>query len=166
MLAFPPLHLVSVLGMADLVAPLCEMGAITNAWNREGEAPLHLLAMHTQSYDSKVEATLRALSAHGANPNTLNSAGDTAAQIARLRGLDDLASLPDDPALQTVPSYVRDARALGIRDICLLYDKADGFVFCISYPDEGFLVGGDYNGMFPCRAHAHWVLRAFQQNRL
>ncbi|MCC6559761.1 MAG: hypothetical protein IT478_00265, partial [Xanthomonadales bacterium] len=48
------------------------------------------------------------------------------------------------------PRQSREARARGVRDICLIYDKADGLIYRIGQPDTPFLAGGDYDGPCPC----------------
>lgn len=40
----------------------------------------------------------------------------------------------------------REATARGLDFIVLVYDKAEGFVFCPTNPDYPFGIGGDYNG--------------------
>ena len=47
---------------------------------------------------------------------------------------------------QVTPSWHREALAQGIEYIVLVYEKAEGFVFCPSRLERPFRVGGDYDG--------------------
>lgn len=46
----------------------------------------------------------------------------------------------------------RQARAQGLHYIVLVYEKAEGFVFCPTDSQRPFRVGGDYEGCFPTNA--------------
>jgi len=50
------------------------------------------------------------------------------------------------------PRWLIEARARGIDFIVLVYEKAEGFVFCPTDPEHLFRVGGDYNGAYPVTA--------------
>ena len=50
------------------------------------------------------------------------------------------------------PTWFRQAKARGINYIIIVYEKAEGFVFCPSNPELPFRVGGDYDGSFPTNA--------------
>lgn len=62
--------------------------------NAEGQPLLFVLP---EDEDTAVEV-VRLLLAHGANPRMANASGETAAQVAELRGLDDAAALIADAA--------------------------------------------------------------------
>ena len=46
----------------------------------------------------------------------------------------------------------RQATARGLHYIVLVYEKADGFVFCPTNAERPFRVGGDYDGCLPVSA--------------
>ncbi|MBD2392792.1 hypothetical protein H6G11_00790 [Cyanobacterium aponinum FACHB-4101] len=48
----------------------------------------------------------------------------------------------------TYPTWYQEAIARGIDFIVIVYEKAEGFVFCPSNLETTFRVGGDYDGSF------------------
>ena len=54
--------------------------------------------------------------------------------------------MPESKKLKKLPSWHREALAQGIDYIVLVYEKAEGFVFCPSRLERPFRVGGDYDG--------------------
>lgn len=61
------------------------------------------------------------------------------------------------------PRWSREAHERGIDFIVLVYEKAEGFVFCPTNPEALFRVGGDYGGCFPTTAEGarSYLDRAF-----
>jgi hypothetical protein len=51
-----------------------------------------------------------------------------------------------------LPSWHREANELGIDYLVLVYEKAEGFVFCPRNRPLPFRVGGDYGGNFEVTA--------------
>ncbi|BDM83718.1 hypothetical protein [Acaryochloris marina] len=50
------------------------------------------------------------------------------------------------------PTWHEEAISKGIDYIVIVYEKAEGFVFCPSNLEYPFRVGGDYDGNFPTNA--------------
>ena len=53
---------------------------------------------------------------------------------------------------QPIPTWHQEAIERGIDYIVIVYEKAEGFVFCPSNLEAPFRVGGDYDGSFPTNA--------------
>jgi hypothetical protein len=69
------------------------------------------------------------------------------------------------------PTWHQEAIAQGIDYIIIVYEKAEGFVFCPSNLENPFRVGGDYNGSFLTNAagaldHYHKYLNPAFKDRI
>ncbi|MCP5425567.1 MAG: hypothetical protein H6970_10940 [Gammaproteobacteria bacterium] len=53
---------------------------------------------------------------------------------------------------ETIPTWHKEALERGIDFIVIVYEKAEGFVFCPSDLEKPFRVGGDYDGNWPTNA--------------
>ncbi len=93
---------------------------------------------------------VRALLRLWAVPELRIDTGQDAYQLARERNLLEVQALLREQGLAFGPRQSREARAAGIRDICLWYDKARGFIYRIGEPHLPFLAGGDHDGPRPC----------------
>ncbi|MDX1571023.1 MAG: ankyrin repeat domain-containing protein [Xanthomonadales bacterium] len=150
LLALPPLHLAARQGAADFVEMLCGLGAPTSRRDRQGLTPLHQALRAAGRSLEGAQRIVRILLAHGANPATTSRDGKTpGAEAPEISDGALLKALLDDEQLQRVPGYVKAARRADIAQICLIYDKADGLIFPIAYPDEYWGVGGDHGGTYP-----------------
>jgi uncharacterized protein len=81
--------LVRSLSLARLEAVLREEPALVHSRNRQGDPLICVLPDDETGAAEAAELLLR----HGADPRALNANGDTAAQAARKRGLDDAADI-------------------------------------------------------------------------
>ena len=65
------------------------------------------------------------------------------------------------------PAWYKQAKEQGIDYIVIVYEKAEGFIFCPSNLEYPFRVGGDYNGNYPTCAqgalthYTHYLNKAF-----
>ncbi len=50
------------------------------------------------------------------------------------------------------PTWHKEAKEQGINCIVIVYEKAEGFIFCPSNLEYPFRVGGDYEGNHPANA--------------
>lgn len=51
-----------------------------------------------------------------------------------------------------LPTWYQQAQTRQIDFIVLLYEKAEGFVFCPTNLTQPCRIGGDYDGSYPCNA--------------
>lgn len=70
-----------------------------------------------------------------------------------------------------IPTWHQEAIAQGIDYIIIVYEKAEGFVFCPGNLETPFRIGGDYDGSFPTDAvgaleHYHKYLNPAFKDRI
>lgn len=84
----------------------------------------------------------------GANPFRVYRLYPSAINAAKSLSLDTFAKALEKFGSSFGPTYVREARRQGIKDLCFFYDKADGLIFRVSDTHFPFFVGGDYDGAY------------------
>lgn len=125
-------------------------------------------ALHFAVCCERLSGTERAELVHellrlGAVPELCDAHGMDAYALAASRQDSEVMKVLSEYGRAYGPRQSREARARGIRDICLHYDKADGLIYRIGQPDVVFFSGGDYDGAYPCKVEEFRV--AFEQLR-
>jgi hypothetical protein len=145
-----PLHAAGRCGAVSVIERLVQRGLPVNARDRERRTALHhAIASESLATDARVR-TVRVLLRLWAVPELLTDGGLDAYALARERDLPEIQAVLREEGLTHGPRQSREARAAGVRDIRLRYDKAFGFIYRIGEPDQPFLAGGDYDGPQPC----------------
>lgn len=145
-----PLILAAQRGLSDLIGPLVNAGLSVNSSDSNRRTALHH-AIRSGEVDPAARArTVRVLLENWAVPQLLDCDRASAYRMAEATGCARLREILDEHGLRHGPKQSREARAAGVRDVCLTYDKADGIIYRIGIPDQPFLEGGDYDGCMPC----------------
>lgn len=149
-----PLHAAGRCAAVSVIERLVKRGVPVNARDRERRTALHhAIASEPLPIDARVR-TVRMLLGLWAVPELRTDAGIDAYALARERDLPEIQAVLREEGLAHGPRQSREARAAGVRDIRLCYDKAFGFIYRIGEPDQPFLAGGDYDGPQPCAGFA------------
>lgn len=86
----------------------------------------------------------------GAVPELRDPNGLDAYALAQALGEHASQQVLREHGLDYGPRQSREARSRKVRDLCFIYDKADGLIYRIGQPDVPFMSGGDYDGPSPC----------------
>jgi hypothetical protein len=149
-LADVPLVAAAEAGATPVLAALVAAGAKPNIQLRGHGYPLRKAVVCPSLAPLPRSQLVHELLRLGAVPELRDSKGRDAYALAEAQGNVEVIDVLRRHGLAYGPRQSREARALGVRDICLLYDKADGLIYRIGQPDVPFLEGGDYDGPGPC----------------
>ncbi len=145
-----PLVAAAEAGVIDALRLLVAAGAKPNvAWRRHGY-PLHFALRCARLAPAERAELVHELLRLGAVPELRDADGLDAFALAAQRHDNEAGQVLREHGRDYGPRQSREARARGVRDICLIYDKADGLIYRIGQPDTPFLSGGDYDGPCPC----------------
>ncbi|MBI2398468.1 MAG: hypothetical protein HYV17_11790 [Xanthomonadales bacterium] len=145
-----PLVAAAEAGFTAALGALVAAGAKPNvAWRRHGY-PLHFALRCARLQPAERAELVHELLRLGAVPELRDADGLDAFALAAQRHDNDAGRVLREHGRDYGPRQSREARARGVRDVCLIYDKADGLIYRIGQPDTPFLSGGDYDGPCPC----------------
>lgn len=143
-----PLFLAASMGAVALLPALVSAGACPNMALRKRGHPLHAAIGAAQLTPARRLETVATLLRLGAVPELQDPHGRNAYLLARADAA--LASLLREQGGAYGPRQSREARALGVRDVRLRYERADGLIYRIGLPDMPYVIGGDHDGPMPC----------------
>ncbi len=145
-----PLVAAAEAGAAGSLRALVEAGAKPNVALRGSGYPLHFAVRCTRLSAADRGELVHELLRLGAVPELRDAHGLDAYALAASLQDSEVSRVLREHGRSYGPRQSREARARGVRDVCLLYDKADGLIYRIGQPDVPFMDGGDYDGPIPC----------------
>ena len=140
-------------GRCELLRPLVSFGArVSQCLYDDGLTPLHRAVLKDNIAPSARAELVHELLRLGAVPELHERGGMDVYALAQTRGERETLAVLREHGVSYGPRQSREARRAGIRDVCLTYHKAAGFIYRVGQPDLPFVEGGDYDGAFPCDA--------------